>query len=71
MVSLKVCCNTRVWEQVLKELTDINTLTEEYLRLATHGFRAREKSFNAAITTDLINQSHPLKSFRRISAVYF
>ena len=35
-----------------KELTDINALTEEYLRLATHGFRARDKSFNATITTD-------------------
>ena len=30
-----------------KELTDINALCEEYLRLAYHGFRAKDKSFNA------------------------
>jgi signal transduction histidine kinase len=44
-----------------KELTDINTLTEEYLRLALHGFRAREKSFNAAITTDFDKSIAPIK----------
>jgi signal transduction histidine kinase len=30
-----------------KELTDINALTDEYLRLAYHGHRAKDKSFNA------------------------
>jgi two-component system, NtrC family, sensor kinase len=30
-----------------KELTDINALTDEYLRLAYHGIRAKDKSFNA------------------------
>ena len=30
-----------------KELTDINKLTDEYLRLAYHGLRAKNKSFNA------------------------
>lgn len=30
-----------------KELTDINALCEEYLRLAYHGLRAKDKSFNA------------------------
>ena len=30
-----------------KELTDINTLADEYLRLAYHGLRAKDKSFNA------------------------
>ena len=35
-----------------KELTDINALAEEYLRLAYHGFRAKDKSFNANFTTD-------------------
>ena len=30
-----------------KELTDINALCDEYLRLAYHGMRARDKSFNA------------------------
>ena len=35
-----------------KEPTDINALADEYLRLAYHGMRAKEKSFNAAIKTD-------------------
>ncbi len=30
-----------------KELTDLNTLTDEYLRLAYHGLRAKDKNFNA------------------------
>ena len=30
-----------------KELTDINKLADEYLRLAYHGLRAKDKSFNA------------------------
>ncbi len=30
-----------------KELTDINALCDEYLRLAYHGLRAKDKSFNA------------------------
>jgi len=30
-----------------KELTDINKLADEYLRLAYHGFRAKEKGFNS------------------------
>jgi len=35
-----------------KKLTDINALTDEYLRLAYHGFRARDKSFNAKLETN-------------------
>ncbi|MEO6611626.1 MAG: ATP-binding protein, partial [Chitinophagaceae bacterium] len=35
-----------------KELTNINALADEYLRLAYHGLRARDKSFNAAMQTD-------------------
>jgi signal transduction histidine kinase len=35
-----------------KELTDINKLTDEYLRLAYHGLRVKNKSFNATIKTD-------------------
>ena len=31
-----------------RELTDINALCDEYLRLAFHGFRAKDKSFNAS-----------------------
>ncbi len=34
------------------ELTDINALTDEYLRLAYHGLRAKDKSFNATMKTD-------------------
>jgi len=34
-----------------KEATDINVLTDEYLRLAYHGLRAKDKSFNAAMET--------------------
>jgi signal transduction histidine kinase len=30
-----------------KELTDINALADEYLRLAYHGMRAKDKTFNA------------------------
>jgi signal transduction histidine kinase/ligand-binding sensor domain-containing protein len=35
-----------------KEPTDINALADEYLRLAYHGLRAKEKSFNATFKTD-------------------
>ena len=35
-----------------KEPTDINVLADEYLRLAYHGMRAKDKSFNAALKTD-------------------
>ena len=35
-----------------KEPTNINDLADEYLRLAYHGLRAKEKSFNAKIDTD-------------------
>ena len=32
--------------------TDLNALCDEYLRLGYHGLRAKDKSFNAALTTD-------------------
>ena len=35
-----------------KELTDINKLADEYLRLAYQGLRAKDKGFNAALQTD-------------------
>lgn len=35
-----------------KELTDINALCDEYLRLSYHGLRAKDKSFNATLHTD-------------------
>ena len=36
----------------IKEPTDINVLADEYLRLAYHGLRAKDKSFNATLKTD-------------------
>jgi two-component system, NtrC family, sensor kinase len=36
----------------VKELTDINALADEYLRLSYHGMRAKDKSFNAEFITD-------------------
>ncbi len=35
-----------------KESTDINLLADEYLRLAYHGLRAKDKSFNATLHTE-------------------
>lgn len=36
-----------------KELTDINALADEYLRLSYHGLRAKDKTFNADFKTNL------------------
>ncbi|HMJ47876.1 MAG TPA: ATP-binding protein [Ferruginibacter sp.] len=36
----------------IKESTNINTLADEYLRLAYHGLRAKDKTFNATMKTD-------------------
>ena len=36
-----------------KQPTDINALTDEFLRLSYHGLRAKDKSFNARLVTDL------------------
>jgi signal transduction histidine kinase len=35
-----------------KEQKDLNQLTDEYLKHAYHGLRAKDKSFNAALKTD-------------------
>jgi signal transduction histidine kinase len=35
-----------------KEMTNINTISDEYLRLAYHGLRAKDKSFNATMKTE-------------------
>lgn len=35
-----------------REATDINLLCDEYLRLAYHGMRAKDKAFSAALETD-------------------
>lgn len=39
--------------QSQKELTDINALADEFLRLSYHGLRAKDKTFNANFLTDL------------------
>ena len=39
----------------IKEPTDINKLCDEYLRLAYHGLRAKDKDFNAEIKTNFDN----------------
>ena len=36
----------------VKEPTNINALTDEYLRLSYHGLRAKDKFFNATLKTD-------------------
>ncbi len=36
----------------VKELTDINKLADEYLRLSYHGLRAKDKDFNADFNTE-------------------
>jgi signal transduction histidine kinase len=36
----------------VKELVEINKLADEFLRLAYHGLRAKDKSFNASLKTD-------------------
>jgi two-component system NtrC family sensor kinase len=40
-----------------KELTDINALADEYLRLGYHGLRAKDKSFNTTLQTDFNKNS--------------
>jgi signal transduction histidine kinase len=35
-----------------RQPTDLNNLTDEYLRLAYHGLRAKDKSFSARLVTD-------------------
>jgi signal transduction histidine kinase len=39
-----------------RQLTDLNALCDEYLRLAYHGLRAKDSSFNATLTTDFALQ---------------
>ena len=46
-----------------REPTDLNALADEYLRLAYHGLRAKDKSFNCALET------HFALNFPKISVV--
>jgi two-component system NtrC family sensor kinase len=43
------------------EAVDINSLTDEYLRLSFHGFRAKDKTFNASLETDFDNSIGEVK----------
>ena len=43
-----------------KEDTNINVLVDEYLRLAYHGLRAKDKSFNAALETRFDDTIQPM-----------
>ena len=36
----------------VKELTDVNALCDEFLRISYHGFRSKDKTFNAIFVTD-------------------
>lgn len=41
-----------------KELTDINKLADEYMRLAFHGLRAKDKFFNTQLVTTYNNETN-------------
>jgi two-component system, NtrC family, sensor kinase len=43
-----------------RELTDLNALADEYLRLSYHGLRAKTKSFNAKLVTEYDPTLNPL-----------
>jgi two-component system NtrC family sensor kinase len=43
-----------------KEITDLNKLADEYLRLAYHGLRAKDKSFNAELITNFDKNLPPV-----------
>lgn len=45
-----------------KELTDINALADEYLRLSYHGLRAKDKSFNAELVTNFDTNLPPIQA---------
>jgi two-component system, NtrC family, sensor kinase len=44
----------------VKEPTDVNKLADEYLRLAYHGLRAKDKSFNAELITHFADKLPPV-----------
>jgi two-component system, NtrC family, sensor kinase len=43
-----------------RELTDVNALADEYLRLSYHGLRAKDKAFNASFVAELDPDVAPL-----------
>jgi signal transduction histidine kinase/streptogramin lyase len=44
-----------------RQPTDLNALCEEYLRLAYHGFRAKDKGFNAELKTNFNSNLDPVE----------
>ncbi|WP_181885013.1 tetratricopeptide repeat-containing sensor histidine kinase [Pontibacter diazotrophicus] len=44
-----------------KEETDLNALANEYMRLAYHGLRAKDQSFNTALITRFDEKLHKMK----------
>ena len=48
-----------------KEPIDFNALTDEYLRLAYHGLRAKDNSFKATMTTDFDNEIEKINIVRQ------
>lgn len=44
-----------------KEFTNLNTLADEYLRLAFHGLRAKDKSFNSTLVTHFDPSLEPIE----------
>ena len=46
-----------------KQLTDINLLADEFLKLSYHGMRAKDKSFNAELITHF-DQDLPKDKYR-------
>ena len=44
-----------------KQPTDLNALADEYLKIAYHGIRAKDKSFNCELVTDLDPALKPLE----------
>ncbi|MGI4738116.1 MAG: ATP-binding protein [Janthinobacterium lividum] len=46
----------------VRQSTDINALADEYLRLAYHGLRAKDKTFNATLQTDLTPALPPIEA---------
>ncbi|MBT9393979.1 histidine kinase [Hymenobacter sp. NST-14] len=45
-----------------RQPTQLNLLADEYLRLAYHGLRAKDKSFNATLTTDFDPELPPIEA---------
>jgi len=48
-----------------KEPVDVNSLAEEYFRLAYHGLRAKDKSFNVAMKTEFDERVKPILAIQQ------